>query len=72
MIAVLAEDTSCQKRNMASVRPSENRDFGALPLTSDNAFRSTGALFRASFRLSVYIEFAYIIMLIGITLNEAA
>jgi hypothetical protein len=44
---------------VASVRPSENRDFGAFPLTSDNAFRPTGGLFRASFPVYLYIEFAY-------------
>jgi uncharacterized protein (TIGR03435 family) len=44
---------------VASVRPSENRDFGAFPLSSDNAFRPTGGLFRASVPLRVYIEFAY-------------
>jgi len=45
--------------DVASVRPSENRDFGAFPLSSDNAFRPTGGLFRASMPLRVYIEFAY-------------
>lgn len=44
---------------VASVRPSQNRDLGAFPLTSDNAFRPTGGLFRASFPVYLYIEFAY-------------
>src|SRR5262245_43809709 len=44
---------------VASVRPSENRDFDAFPLSSDNAFKPTGGLFKASFPLRVYIEFAY-------------
>ena len=44
---------------VASVRPSESRDLGAFPLTSDSTFRQTGGLFRASFPLYLYIEFAY-------------
>jgi len=42
-----------------SVRQSTERDPGAFPLSVDNIYRSTGGVFRASFPLRYYIEFAY-------------
>jgi uncharacterized protein (TIGR03435 family) len=43
----------------ASVQPSDSRDPGSFPLTVDNIYRSTGGVFKASFPLRYYIEFAY-------------
>jgi uncharacterized protein (TIGR03435 family) len=43
----------------ATVGPSDSRDPGFFPLTMDNIYRSTGGVFKASFPLRYYIEFAY-------------
>jgi uncharacterized protein (TIGR03435 family) len=43
----------------ADVRPSDSRDPGFFPLSIDNIYRSTGGVFKASFPLRHYIEFAY-------------
>lgn len=43
----------------ASVLPSDSRDPGSFPLTVDNVYRSTGGVFKASFPLRYYVEFAY-------------
>jgi uncharacterized protein (TIGR03435 family) len=44
---------------IASIRPSDERDIGFFPLSNDENYRQTGGLFRASFPLIYYIEFAY-------------
>ena len=43
----------------ATVHPSNERDPGAFPLSIDNIYRSTGGVFKTSFPLRYYIEFAY-------------
>ena len=43
----------------ATVHPGNERDPGAFPLSIDNIYRSTGGVFRASFPLRYFIEFAY-------------
>jgi uncharacterized protein (TIGR03435 family) len=43
----------------ASVQPSNSRDPGPFPLFVDNIYRSTGGVYKASFPLRYYIEFAY-------------
>src|SRR5262249_20440520 len=45
--------------DVASVRPSEDRDLGNFPLNAESKYQPTGGLFRASLSLQVYIEFAY-------------
>lgn len=44
---------------VASVRPSEDRDVGSFPLNAENTYRQTGGSFTASLPLQVYVEFAY-------------
>ena len=44
---------------VASVRPSDDRDFGNIPLNAENSYRQTGGLLTASVPLQVYVEFAY-------------
>jgi bla regulator protein blaR1 len=44
---------------VASIRPTSSFTPPDFPLSADNSYRPTGGLFRASFPLATYIEFAY-------------
>jgi hypothetical protein len=44
---------------VASVRPSQERNFGRFLFNTDEFYRPTGGLFAASVPLRIYIEFAY-------------
>jgi uncharacterized protein (TIGR03435 family) len=45
--------------DVASVRPSQDRNLGNFPLNAESVYRPTGGLFTASLPLQVYVEFAY-------------
>jgi bla regulator protein BlaR1 len=44
---------------VVSVRPSEDRNLGNIPLNAESTYRPTGGLFSASVPLEVYVNFAY-------------
>jgi bla regulator protein blaR1 len=53
--------------DVASIRPIKPGDFTppTFPLSSDDAYTTTGGIFTADFPLTVYIEFAYKLRLSG-------